>query len=224
MGATGHWFPTIGTREGSAKNGFARCCLLGETMVMAVHIPNFKGLIERCFGGPDQDQAIEDLCTAIRPYLLVMLISLSPTNPAVAEDALQNAFVKMIQLFKGTKRPVPIITEGYLATIAKHCLLDELRRQEHHVNIDDLMEQGIRSTEANKEDAEPISEEIILLALNRLDAKCQFILESYYIRNIGVSELAKRLDISPASVYMTMKRCRDRLREILSPYLSSVGR
>jgi RNA polymerase sigma factor (sigma-70 family) len=191
---------------------------------MATHIPDFRTLIDRCFGGPDQEQAIEALCTAIRPYLFVLLTSLSRSNPALAEDALQNAFIKIIQLFKGAKEPFPVITEGYLATVAKHCLIDELRRQKREVNIDELLEHEFRSPSVREESAEPISEEIVLLALNRLDPKCQFILESYYIRDMSVPELAARLGISPPSVYMTMKRCRDRLKEIVALYLNSVGR
>jgi RNA polymerase sigma factor (sigma-70 family) len=191
---------------------------------MAAPISNFRALIERCFAGPEQHQAIEDLCTAIRPHLLVTLISLSRHNVELAEDALQNAFVKIIQLFRTRTRPFPMVTEAYLVTIAKNCLIDELRRQKHHVNIDELIQQDLLPIGQSDQSGEYIREELVLLALNRLDPKCQYLLESYYIGNAGIPELATILGIAPPSVYMTMKRCRGRLREILLPYLSLVDR
>ena len=56
---------------------------------------------------------------------------------------------------------------------------------------------------------------IILQAMMRLERRCQFILESYYIKDMCSEDLARRLGVQPGSVHMAIKRCRDQLKKIL---------
>jgi len=49
----------------------------------------------------------------------------------------------------------------------------------------------------------------------QLKPRCQFALESYYLAEMPVQELAKQLEIKPRSLYMLLNRCREKLRQIL---------
>jgi RNA polymerase sigma factor (sigma-70 family) len=49
-------------------------------------------------------------------------------------------------------------------------------------------------------------------ALSRLDRRCQFLIESFYVNGMSQQELAKRLKIQAQSIPVLLSRCRDALK------------
>jgi RNA polymerase sigma factor (sigma-70 family) len=176
--------------------------------------PEWSVLIDDCLAHPEDDATLTRFFRAILPYLRATLLATYPQNPDIVDDALQSAAIKYIQIFQVGRKAR--LTEGYFIVIAKNCLVDELRRRKGHVPIDEVMETEIawRPTEG----VDPKEARMLLLqhALLKLESRCQFILESYYIQEMDSSELARYLKVSPESVHMAIKRCRDKLRLILS--------
>ena len=175
---------------------------------------DFKVLIEPCFvQGPTRDRAVETFCIKLRPYFWVLLSRLSPADPSIAEDALQAAFVKFIDIFNGSGER-RILSPGYYVTIAKHCLIDEIRRRKKYVELDELLLEHEAIPEA-KGAVKENHEDLVLITMERMGQKCRFVLERYYLADIKGPQLAKELGISPQSVPMIVKRCRDELRSLL---------
>src|ERR1035437_5787288 len=160
----------------------------------------FKTLVEPCFAlGQEQDRAIETFCNKLRPYLWIILSRLNPCDPSVAEDALQSAFVKFIQLFHA-RTHVTTISPGYFVTIAKHCLIDEVRRRKKYVELDELLygdQQRVADVNSTVNDTLDSYEDLLLIAMERMSSKCRYILERYYLAGIKGPQLAKELGISP---------------------------
>jgi RNA polymerase sigma factor (sigma-70 family) len=113
---------------------------------------------------------------------------------------------------------------GYFIVIAKNCLIDELRRRKGQVPIDEVAEVEVPIQEtANVHDRE---DRMVFLqyAMSRLDARCQSILESYYINEVDAASLASWLGVSGESVHMAIKRCRDRLKSVVSELRTDIPR
>jgi RNA polymerase sigma factor (sigma-70 family) len=164
-------------------------------------------LIEACYEHPDDLDVLTRFDHAFRPYMVIVLAALDADN---AEDAYQAAFEKYIKIFRAGRKPSRNRI-GYFVAVAKNCLIDERRRQREIPVVDELLETlgSIRS----QDETERVDDRIALLeAMSRLDRRCQFVLESYYIREMPTRLLAIRLAISEPSVHMAVKRCRDQVR------------
>ncbi len=177
----------------------------------------FNRLLAACFSERKKDHAVEAFCVAIRPFLFVYLVKLSPYDVDLAEDALQNALLKYLSILKD-KSSQRGLSLGYFVTVAKHCLIDEIRRRRRFVSLDELVEDKAL-LEASHAEARILDfgsyEDLLLLAMEKLGARCRFVLERYYIAGIKGPQLATELEISPQSVPMTVKRCREELKEVL---------
>lgn len=183
---------------------------MDERTVLEVSL---KSVIAVCFDRPDDQQALTELNRLLRPLVLASLARLAGDHPHLAEDAYQSAFVKYLSMFYEGSR-VGIDYEAYFLAIAKNCLLDEFRTlgrtmqfdKEFAYELSALAAVSIPASEARVE---------LLQAFGLLGQRCQFVLESYYIRGLPSEELARRLNIGHSSVHMAIKRCRDELKRIL---------
>ena len=179
----------------------------------------FSALADPCFvEGPQQESAIALFCAKLRPYLWIILSRLNSGNPDMAEDAIQSAFVRFIEIFKG-RRKVASRSPGYFVTIAKHCLIDEARRRQKYVSLDELSPEREGVDISGWNENSDSREELLLVAMERMGPKCRFILERYYLAQVKGPQLALELGISPESIPMTVKRCRDELRHVLVTWL-----
>jgi len=173
---------------------------------------NLEAVIEECFQNPDDEETLSVFDRALRPHLLAVLVSTYRGDPSLAEDAYQEAFIKYIQIFRTGFKPKNY--EAYFVAIAKHCLVDELRRLRHYIPLDEVFEADIAPTihdEVRKAEARIC----YLQAMMQLDVRCRFVLERYLIEGMGADQIAKYLEIKSSSVHMIIKRCRDRLKKIL---------
>jgi RNA polymerase sigma factor (sigma-70 family) len=185
--------------------------------------PEWGALIEDCFKHPEDQSTLTRFFQSILPYLRGALAATYSHDPSIVQDALQSAFVKYMKIFrKGHKSGR--LRLGYFIVVAKNCLIDELRRRKGQVPIDELAESELpifQTVDINER-----NERILLVqyAMTHLDARCQGILESYYIDEIDAATIASRLGLGGESVHMAIKRCRDRLRSILSELTAGIPR
>jgi RNA polymerase sigma factor (sigma-70 family) len=183
----------------------------------------FKELARRCLVvGTEQAEVIDEFFKQVRPYLLIQLSRLNPLDDSTTEDALQLTFLKYVQFFRQGRVSEAMLTPAYMVTVAKHCLIDEVRRRQKYVSFDEMVDGA--EAEDQVELREPGRSEVIdliLLILDRMDPRCRYIIERYYFAEIKGPVLASELGISPQSLPMTVKRCRDELRRRLELLMRS---
>jgi RNA polymerase sigma factor (sigma-70 family) len=176
--------------------------------------PNWDALIRDCFRHPQDEATLGRFFEAFLPYLTAALLATYTGDREIVRDALQSAFLKYINIFrKAENRNLSI---GYFVVVAKNCLIDELRRHKGEIPIDEVAETELPSVQASSEDDREVRMTLLQYAMMQLDPRCRFVLESYYIDQIEAAKLAGRLSVAPDSVHMVIKRCRDRLRQILA--------
>jgi RNA polymerase sigma factor (sigma-70 family) len=184
--------------------------------------PDFEALIEACFQHPYDEQVYQRFCAVFRPYLTAVLIAMYPYMPSLAQKALQLAFLRFIEIFQTYRKPA-VSCVDYVIAVAKNCLVDEIchHRQYAAVNpIDELFAVGFIPGQLFTEDQTWLRVALIQVML-QLDRRCQFTLESYYIRGMRAQELARRLKIQTRSVHMAVERCRNELRSIVQDYYNT---
>jgi RNA polymerase sigma factor (sigma-70 family) len=175
--------------------------------------PNWSALINACLKHPTDAAVLTQFFETILPYLRAALLSMFSRDVALVEDALQNACLKYLAIFK-EKRNRPL-TMGYFVVIARHSLIDELRRRKGHVPLDEIAENDLPTVPSGPDDR-GVKTMLMQHALMQMDSRCQFILQSYYINEMDARTLASQLHVAPDSVHMVIKRCRDRLKSLLS--------
>lgn len=193
--------------------------LAESQLFLNMKIGEFESLVRPCFElGELQARSIDLFCSKFRPYLWIILSRLSPSDLSMAEDALQESFIKYIDIFR--RGNAPIVFPGYYVTIAKRCLIDEMRRRRRNVELEELL----RFHPAAEEMFHPSVaefEDIVISTLDRIDGRCRFVLERYYLAGIKGSTLAREIGISPKSLPMIVKRCRDQLRALVENQIRS---
>lgn len=167
--------------------------------------------IAACYARPGDVTALEELDRALRPYLLALLISLFPSEAALAEDAYQTSFLKFIQAFKSGRRPEREL--AYLIAIARNTFVDLIRKERRLRAYEDFLESAIPE---GPSDFERVESQIDLLqAIARLDRRCQFVLERHYLQGVELVQLERQLQVSPNTMYTVLSRCRSRLLRMM---------
>jgi RNA polymerase sigma factor (sigma-70 family) len=177
---------------------------------------NLTRLIQDCFRNPRDVSTLTRFDEFFRPFLMVILVSIAPVGSRLAEDAYQAAFVKFIEIFQAGRRPhTNTAYVSYFVTIAKNCLLDELRRTRRTVPFDDLIDEnfpGIVFDDTDRRDARIT----VLKAIGSLpNQRCRYLLEQHYLRGANVQQVAKYLKIKDNSFYVVLQRCREELKNLI---------
>lgn len=167
---------------------------------------DIEALIRACYQDPTGTDQLTELDRVFRPYMMAILVA---WDRDLAEDAYQTAFIRFIGLFRAGAQPRTNYV-GYFVAIARNCLIDEMRRRQRQLP---LIDELLAPTGAPAYDeASRVTDRIALLeALDALDDRCRFALTAYYIRDMPAAEIASRLRVGVDSVYVVIKRCRDRL-------------
>jgi RNA polymerase sigma factor (sigma-70 family) len=171
----------------------------------------FGEILRDCFDKPEDTSRLERLDRFLRPRLLAILVAIYRRDPSPSEDAYHSAFIRYIKILKqGPKTGINY--EAYFVAVAKHCLIDEIRKTSRFVPFDRLVDEELADAQFKELDKGQARLDL-LQAISRLEARCRFILQSHYIEGMPTPELARRLKIHDDSVYMALKRCRDHLRQ-----------
>jgi len=168
-----------------------------------------RAAIELCFFEPENESHLRAFDELFRPLVMAILVSLFRKGTSFVEDGYQSAFIKYIEIFREGKKK-GVVYDAYFVAIAKHSVIDELRKQSKQVPLDEILElpTPTRSSELGEQEAGIA----FFQALSSLDRRCQFLIESFYINGMSQQELAKRLKIQAQSVPMLLSRCRDALK------------
>jgi RNA polymerase sigma factor (sigma-70 family) len=168
--------------------------------------------IEMCFSDPQNESHLRRFDELFRPLVMAILVSLYRKDPAYVEDAYQSAFIKYIEIFRNGKRD-GVVYDAYFVAIAKNSLVDELRRRAKQVPLDEVLTLPTFPRSSGLDEAEVGI--AFFEALSKLDRRCQFLIESFYVNGMPQEELAKRLKIQTQSVPVLLSRCRENLRSRL---------
>lgn len=175
---------------------------------MSEHASAVRAAIELCFANPHDESHLRSFDELFRPLVLATLVALYRKDPAFAEDAYQSALIKYIQIFRGGKKD-GVAYDAYFVAIAKNALLDELRKTKKQAPLDEVLELASYPQSSGLGTAEAGIAFFEVLA--KLDRRCQFLIEGFYINGMSYADLAKRLKIQAQSIPVLLSRCREAL-------------
>ncbi|MGB9771709.1 MAG: RNA polymerase sigma factor [Candidatus Kapaibacteriota bacterium] len=139
-------------------------------------------------------------------------------NKEDAMDVFQDTFIKFYQSSKEQREMSNL--PAFLLRIARNLCLNTLRRKKHSTELEDYMS-FINIDKAN-ENTELLS--LIKNALLQLPEEYRevFILREY--EGLSYNEIAEHLDISLPLVKVRLFRAKEKLREILAPYIAELSK
>ncbi|MEJ5286577.1 MAG: RNA polymerase sigma factor RpoE [Candidatus Kapaibacterium sp.] len=135
-----------------------------------------------------------------------------------AMDVFQDTFIKFYQSSKEEREMTNL--PAFLLRIARNLCLNTLRQKRQSTELEDYMSFIILDKE--KENTELL--ELIKNALKQLpeDYREVFVLREY--EGMSYNEIAEHLNISLALVKVRLFRAKEKLREILAPYISELSK
>lgn len=139
-------------------------------------------------------------------------------NREDAMDVFQDTFVRFYQTSKEEREMTNL--PGFLLKIARNLCLNILRQRKHSTELEDYMS-FINIDKANE------NTELMNLIKNALlqlpeDYREVFILREY--EGMSYNEIAEHLNISLSLVKVRLFRAKEKLREVLAPYISELSK
>jgi len=131
-------------------------------------------------------------------------------NQADAEDAVQNALLKLYRL-RNTIPEDPRICRAYVLTAAKHAALDLKDREKRSVNIDDI----VLSTKGDLFEEIAASEDYegLLHTIQSLPDRYREVLMLCYVQELSVKEIARLLNRKEWTVRKQLARGKAMVQE-----------
>ena len=149
------------------------------------------------------DETISRIVRQYSPMLLRLAAARLP-SAADAEDAVQEAFIKLLN-----RRPVFQDAEhekAWLIRVTLQRAADIRRRKAHETPLDAGMEAS---------GPEPAPETKLLFAVRALPEKYGAVIHLYYYEGYSIKEIAKLLGLPAPTVGTRLARGRERLRQML---------
>ena len=162
---------------------------------------SLKKLLQRLRKG-DQS-AFLPLYEKTAPGLLRFLLWKTNGDRPVAEDILQEAFVRFLVNLDRLESDQELAVQAYLLQIVKHCLIDKVARVPQatrpHVNVDDVFDLADPNQTSRQERAVELRElSIAMAALNEKDSEIIWMRDALGMSHkevadkVGISEQASR--------------------------------
>lgn len=136
---------------------------------------------------------------------------------SLAKDIFQDTFLKFYNISKEEKE-MPNVS-AYLLTIAHNLCINAKKREKSHYEIEDYMVTTIDTRHENDELLDLIHHAMELLPD---EYKEVFILREY--QGLSYQETSEILHIPPTTVKIRLFRARNKIREILAPYLADLSK
>lgn len=132
-----------------------------------------------------------------------------------AEDAVHDAFVKLIEKYEGNFQELWEMPSSYFVAVVKNRSIDILRRERREIPIDDGTESLF--TAEGPETAALQSDELERLTslLKNLKPQYRQVLERKYIVDQTYDEIGADLSISAQGVYRLVKKAKDELKDLM---------
>ena len=152
----------------------------------------------------------DELFSAYHRQMLFVALGILE-NQADAEDAVQNALLKLYRLRHSIPED-PRVRRAYVLTAAKHAALDLKDREKKSVSIDDLVLPGKEDTFEEITASEDYDR--LLRAINELPDRYREVLMLRYVQELRVQEMAQLLDRKEWAVRKQLARGKALLQKL----------
>lgn len=138
-----------------------------------------------------------------------------PNAADLAEDVVQNTFVKLIKYihainFDVSEREL----RSYVVSAAVREAINEMERNKQHDDIDEYL--NISSDEDFVKDVMTHEKyEAVVAAIEQLDEKYRLALEYHFYKGFSVKEMAKLFEVPEKTIYTRISRAQKKLKEML---------
>ncbi len=137
-------------------------------------------------------------------------------NEDVAQDIFQEAFARVYESAQKNKSMVNFA--GFIITITRNlCLNEKAKKHNQNLDLDNYQFPVYDKSYAQKELMDLLQISIDALAF---EFKEPFILKEYM--NMSYKEIASELNISVSTVRIRIYRARQKLKEIMAPYINDI--
>ncbi len=133
-----------------------------------------------------------------------------------AEDIFQETFIKFYQNARSDFKEGSVI--GFLITIARNLSLNAKRNEKSTIPIEDF---DIKFNDDDSYENKELSE-LVMMAMDLLPEKNKEALVLRYFNDLRYKEIADILNITPARARYLVFNAKQKIKEILLPYLKDV--
>lgn len=166
-------------------------------------------------GTPSDMKKLEELYRLYQNTMLYVANGIL-RDSHLAEDAVQEAFLRIAANLSKISRVDSRQTKVYVAVVARNVsltMLNDMNKQIFTDNIDSLayVESGTKDSILNQ-----LEYEEVVRAIRGLPSTFREILDLYYIQGFKVAEISERLDINREVVKKRIQRGKKKLLEMLS--------
>ena len=136
-------------------------------------------------------------------------------NAYSAEDAVHQAFLRVIDHLDQIDETNASKTKGFLVVITQHIAIDHYRRRKREY-LTDFTEQEPIVTETGSDPASCVDTDLIVQALLKLPVDDSAVLRLKYAHGYSGAEIAAILDLTEAAVRKRISRAKKRLAKLLA--------
>lgn len=171
-------------------------------------------LIKKCQNG--DKEAFQELISKYHPFVYKFLFKLTGEEE-IAEDLNQETFLKVIKSIDKFDIHGKAKFSTYIITVAKHCYIDYLRKQNKFINyisIDEDM--SIEDTQLNVEGTviDNMYNEKIMEKMSSLSEEQQIVIKMKYIEGLTLNEIGEKLKLEPKTIKSRIHNGIVKLREM----------
>lgn len=139
-------------------------------------------------------------------------------NDLVAQDVFQETFINFFEACRSGKSMTNV--QRFLIKIARNISLNLKSKNKQEFSFIDEIELPFYDNEQDNEE----SDKILDMALQTLPDKYREVLILKEFLNMSYSEIALILDLNPSVVRIRIFRAKNKLREVLTPYIKVLKR
>lgn len=157
-------------------------------------------------GDPKEDEKFEQVYNHYEKFVFVIANRVLH-NFSDAEDAKQEAFLKIFLNTKKIDDPFSAKTRGYIAVIAERKAIDLLRKRKWYVSLESIENKIGLSIP-------PPGDDDVASCFSRLPPRYRHVLMLKYYYGFSVKEIAGIFDIKPATASKLDQRAKAKLEEL----------
>ncbi len=135
-------------------------------------------------------------------------------DPQLAEDAVQDAFLKLMRhniYFENAKSDD---SKRYMITVIKHSAIDIYHKKQREQEIMYLSDKTVEPKNRNETD-HPINDTELNEFIAHLPPRYQTVVQCLIVKNLSVRETAQKLDITEANVRKRFERAKKMLKTLV---------
>lgn len=150
--------------------------------------------------------------------LMAIAVRMTP-NREVAEDLLQNAFIKIFNSLGSLKSYEPDVVYAWCKVIVRNTIIDYHRgRKVYEISFDDSLDLPFEDTGYDMDylESKKVTPNKIIRALQNLPPKYNLVFNLHVIDGYRHDEISKMLNINIGTSKSNLSKAKDRLRKELT--------